>query len=253
MISHPPARQGHGLLPSECAAWQPCQRDGAKKCHFGMSCIYKHGDGKAQLESKHGSRSVQSHLAHSSSSPSPPAENVSSAALTDVPPVGLSPTHFADLLTQFMTSNHQLTAELRNLQNGRPGSPPVLLPQPRVAVPELPVAVPQLFQHRGTLMVSMLQVAASSIISNEGRRAASFFTSRGEQLGQALDSGGSDHIVGQQDVGLAYAWSCLRDPIPVTTAKGWSMQHGNVQYRLFLVQCGVITWRTGDPHRAYSR
>ena len=69
-------------------------------------------------------------------------------------------------------------------------------------------------------MVSMLQVAALSIISNEGRRSASFFTSRGEHLGQALDSGGSDHIVGQQDVGLAYAWSRLRDPIPVTTANG---------------------------------
>ena len=39
-------------------------------------------------------------------------------------------------------------------------------------------------------------------------------------LGQALDSGGSDHIAGQRDTGSAYAWQRMRDPIPVTTANG---------------------------------
>ena len=57
-------------------------------------------------------------------------------------------------------------------------------------------------------------------MSNAGRHATSFFLSRGPHLGQALDSGGSDHIAGQRDVGLAYAWRRLSDPIPVTTANG---------------------------------
>ena len=52
------------------------------------------------------------------------------------------------------------------------------------------------------------------------QRAVSLFNSRGTHLGQALDSGGSDHIAGQWDVGVASDWSPLREPIPVTTANG---------------------------------
>ena len=66
----------------------------------------------------------------------------------------------------------------------------------------------------------MLQVIEQRILSNAGQRAVSFFNSRGTHLGQALDSGGSDHIAGQWDVGVALDWRPLGEPIPVTTANG---------------------------------
>jgi len=67
-------------------------------------------------------------------------------------------------------------------------------------------------------MTSLLQVIERLILSNAGRQAVSYFHTQGDHLGQALDSGGSDHIAGQRDVERAYDWRLLHVPIPVTTA-----------------------------------
>ena len=82
------------------------------------------------------------------------------------------------------------------------GSPP-----PRPVLPFTALAA--FIQQRGQLIDVLLQVMARQIMSNAGRQATSFFLSRGTHMGQALDSGGSDHIAGKRD-----------DPIPVTTANG---------------------------------
>ena len=119
-----------------------------------------------------------------------------------------------DIRADLRATNQQLLASVTPS-----GSSPVSLPLP-AALPDLIVALPDLLQHRGRLIDSLLQGMVKAIIGHEGRQAASFFISRGEQLGQALDSGGSDHIAGQRDVGVAYAWRILSAPIPVTTANG---------------------------------
>ena len=208
---HPPARQGHGILPSECATWPPCPT--LSQCQFGLRCIYKHGDGKEQLESQHGKRPVQSHLANS------PPPQISPAAPVPVPGAVLDgPTNaqFHALLTQVNASNQQL-AELTAAVHGQQHRPSRTPPAELITLIN---AIPDACHAHATVMSSLLQVCASTLISKEGRRATSYFNTRGEHLGQALDSGGSDHIAGQCDVGVAYAWTCLSEPIPVTTANG---------------------------------
>ena len=207
---HPPARKGHGILPSECATWPPCPNS---SCPFGLRCIYKHGDGKAQLESQHGNRSVQSHLANS---PPPQISPAVPGPGPGVVPDGPTTAQYNELLTQVSASNQQiaaLTAAVQGQQH-RPSrtTPAELIP--------LLNAIPDACHAHATVMSSLLQVCASTLIGKEGRRATSYFTTRGEHLGQALDSGGSDHIAGQYDVEVAYAWNRLSEPIPVTTANG---------------------------------
>jgi hypothetical protein len=61
----------------------------------------------------------------------------------------------------------------------------------------------------------MLQVIERMVLGNAGRHAVSYFHSQGEHLGQALDSGGSDHIAGQRDVEGAYdCMAYLTRPYP---------------------------------------
>ena len=207
--SHPPARQGHGILPSECETWPSCGN--ISKCNFGLRCIFKHGDGKEQLESKHGKRPVQSHLANSPPFQIPPAALVPGAVLD-----GPTNAQFTALLTQVSASNQRLE-QLTAAVNGQQHRPSRTTPAELITLIN---AVPDVCHAHATVMNSLLQVCASTLISKEGRRATSYFTTRGEHLGQALDSGGSDHIAGQCDVGVAYAWNRLSEPIPVTTANG---------------------------------
>jgi len=193
---HPAARLGHGILPSECAQWPSCPREST--CSFGLRCIWKHGDGHEQLASKHGSRSVQSNLANVSQHPEPPPGT--SAGLPTTQGEGLSGAQVTALLASAREghqSMRELTAAVNAIITGPPGA---IMPR----LLSLLSALPDMCSPQVQLTAALSQVGTSALISNEGRRAASFFTSRGEHLGQALDSGGSDHIAGQRDARLAY-------------------------------------------------
>ena len=119
-------------------------------------------------------------------------------------------------MTEFWTSNSLLGPLLQQHANAnaqqQPGTSGLL--------PSLTPWAKWLDRQRGQLMTSLLQVIERLLLSNAGRQAVSYFHSQGEHLGQALDSGGSDHIAGQRDVEGAYDWRLLNVPIPVTTANG---------------------------------
>ena len=104
--------------------------------------------------------------------------------------------------------------------------------------------------HHMSLTVSLSQELARRLMRNKGRAAASFFTNRGMHLGQALDSGGSDHIAGQRDTGSAYAWTRMRDPIPVTTANGvvYATWECTISTLLGPMRCYYL--ENGGPHQS---
>ena len=213
--SHPPARHGHGIMESERTTWIPCMHP---SCHAGLQCIYKHGDGKEQIASKHG-KQVQSHL----------------AALSDAQ------------LQQSWETAHVHSDRLLAAATSQPQIQPHAHqgPHPCTAVP----LTEQLLQHR-RLIVSLSQELARRLMRNKGRAAASFFTNRGMHLGQALDSGGSDHIAGQRDTGSAYAWTRMRDPIPVTTANGvvYATWECTISTLLGPMRCYYL--ENGGPHQS---
>ena len=67
--AHPPARAGHGILPSELAAWPSC---GKPDCTYGLQCIFKHGDGTEQVAAKHGRLSTSRTHHATATSAAPP-------------------------------------------------------------------------------------------------------------------------------------------------------------------------------------
>ena len=173
---HPAARLGHGILPSECAQWPKCPKE--LTCHFGLRCIWKHGDGQEQLASKHGSRPVQSNLANVSLHPEPQVPPGTCAGIPTPQGEGLSTAQTHALLESAERSNQslrELTAAVNAIITSQPGA---ILPR----LISLLRAVPDLCSPQAQLTAALLQVGTSALIGNEGRRAASFFISRGEHL-----------------------------------------------------------------------
>ena len=159
---------------------------------------------------------MQSHLANVSLHPEPQVPPGTSAGIPTTQGEGLGSVQANALLASARESNQsmrELTAAVNAIITGQPGA---ILPR----LLSLLCAVPDMCSPEAQLAAALSQVGTLALIRNEGRRAASFFISRGEHLGQALDSGGSDHIAGQRDASLAYEWNLLRDPIPVMTANG---------------------------------
>ena len=100
--AHPPARAGHGILPSELAAWPSC---GKPDCTYGLQCIFKHGDGTEQVAAKHGrlSTSRTQHAAAPSAAPPAATSLVASAHTGGDLPASFTTAQLGALLTDLRT------------------------------------------------------------------------------------------------------------------------------------------------------
>ena len=77
-------------------------------------------------------------------------------------------------------------------------------------------------KEQGSLLTNeSLQEAVRTTGNQSGRAAtANLINSFQVTVGQALDSGGTDHILGHRDQESAYGWVKLPQPLPVDTANG---------------------------------
>ena len=222
-ICHPANRRGTGVLHAEKAKWQGCT---FKECSYDPRsigrgrCIFKHGTGDEQI-AKHDKdkAGISSHQAVVN----PPLDP--GLAAGQQPQAGGSPGGFwvseADFEARVERQiaaqvDRQAAREFSNLIEGfnRAGARVrdrliTFLQQWQISHPGLP------------LTNKCFQALVCTTGNQTGRAAtANLVSSFQVRVGQALDSGGTDHILGHRDQDGAYGWVKLPQPLPVDTANG---------------------------------
>jgi len=193
---------GTGVLYAEKAKWQTCT---FKDCKRGR-CIYKHGTGDEQI-SDHGHDPNKLGL---KSNQTVVQNNITTAngAQNQAPPQGRWMTD--EDIEKVVEQDVQTIME--TLHHRGEGVRDRLI---------------RYFQQRHTpsgatsLTTKSFQGIVRATGYHSGRAATtSLLRSFQVKVGQALDSGGTDHILGHRDQDGAYDWVQLPQPLPVDTANG---------------------------------